>query len=82
MILPFKKAVKEIVGWVYADTNVTLDRANVAAAYIEDLATIGNRGLTAEECELLILGDEDGEIPADLVARFPKLHAFLDSQLT
>lgn len=69
------RAVSALADWAYSDSHVELDDL-VKDALLADFATAG-RLPSDDECELLITGNDDGEIPEELTQLFPKTHAYL-----
>ncbi len=63
-----------VVAVAYADVRISLDPGKVRAALLQDGAYP-----TEREAELLIMGNADGEVPAELEERFPALVAYLQS---
>lgn len=75
-------AAKDVVDVLYSDSHVELDIKQVLSALRKDLIVSQSlSGLvipTREEIELLIMGNEDGEIPEVLQERYPLLNALIE----
>jgi hypothetical protein len=80
MSLDMKDVVTLIVDFAYSDSHVVLDVEAVADAYGEDLKNNGGEKLTEAACALLIMGGDDGAVPARLKALYPKLDALIASE--
>lgn len=75
---PLDQAVKALSGWSYTDSLVQLDAVRLRQCLADDAAQNDRGMLTPGECEAFICGGEDGAPPAELVAAFPKTHAFIE----
>jgi hypothetical protein len=71
------KAVDDLVSWAWCDVNVDLSEKDVLAALMQD----GGEPPTDDECQLLVCGDDSGEIPEELKKRFPALDALLSREI-
>ncbi len=72
------EAVQDILDAAYSDSLVELDKKTVTRALWVDIAQ-GGQVPTSVEVDMLVMGDYDeGEIPPDLVKRYPKVNALLN----
>lgn len=72
------QATQDILDAAYSDSFVELSKKRVARALWADVAQ-GGQVPTSVEIDQLVMGDWDnGEIPPDLIKRYPKVHALLD----
>ncbi len=71
-------AVESLMGWAYTDSLVRLDAKRLGVLLAEDFERNSRCMLTLDECEAFICGGEDGAPPPELVAAFPKTHAYLE----
>ena len=67
-----KDAVTEILNVVFRDLHVRLSGIDVRMALIAD-----NSVPTDEEITLLVTGDENGDVPAQLIGRFMNLRKLI-----
>ena len=70
-------AVEEILSAAYSDSLVKLDKKTVTRALWADIAQ-GGQVPTSVEVDMLVMGGDDGEIPPDLIKRYPKVNALLN----
>ncbi len=75
---PLDRATKDLSAWAYTDSLVQLDAVRLRQCLADDAAQNARAMLTPDECEVFICGGEDGGIPPELVAAFPKTHAYLE----
>ena len=73
--------IKRIATLVWLDSKMELDPLEILEAYQKDLDA-GAALLKKEEVKRLVLGQDNGTIPEDLVKRYPHLHHYLDEKLT
>ena len=66
-----KEAVKTINDVLSSDSGCRIDAETLEVALRRDLATTAKSLPTNEECHQLVEGDEEGEVPVKLIARFP-----------
>lgn len=72
-----KEVAKSIAAWAYCDSMVQVDVNKLVDALHEDLeAREGDMPNEAECCQL-VCGGDDGQVPTELVERFPATHALL-----
>lgn len=71
-----KTVVESLTKWAYSDSLVEVDEAVLEDKLRCDFGIVG-RLPTEEECEVLVCGDDDGEIPEELQDDFPRAHEFL-----
>lgn len=76
--LTLDEAVESITDWAYSDSRVELDDTTLRACLKTDHAGAG-RYPNALECEQIICGNEEGEIPEELDELFPKTMAYLET---
>lgn len=72
------EVVEDIAGCMSADSGIDVDRPELSEVLQMDWEDTG-RLPTTEECELLVMGDDEGHIPVELEELFPELSEFLDS---
>lgn len=70
---------EEIANWVYTDSRLNPRRTvkTILFGLKEDVAA-GSPLPTKEECELLVTGGDDGEIPRELQDRYPSTNRALN----
>lgn len=74
-------AMSEIEGWLCADSSIRLGEVHVLMlqrALTDDAARVG-RLPTSEEIELIVTGDDDGEVPEELSEKFKETCCFVSS---
>lgn len=74
--LTVEQAAESIINWAYSDSHVEIDRDALVYRLTQDYAATG-RYPTEEECEVLVTGGDDGEIPEELIELFPETHTFI-----
>jgi len=76
--LNLEGAVESITNWAYSDSHVEVDDEKLRQALVKDKKSAG-RYPTALECEQMICGDEDGEIPEKFDKLFPNTMNLLET---
>lgn len=67
--------IENVKNALMSDSNIDLDKDQ-----LEELEWIlKSERPDAKEIDLLVMGDDEGSIPEELVDRFPKLNQFLDT---
>ena len=78
-----ERAVDSLDAWMYCDSRIAI--RVLGSQRITDLVKdalrkdfeVSRRFPTDKECELLVTGGDEGEIPEDLIKLFPRTHAYL-----
>lgn len=73
-----EKAAKCLSTWAYSDSHVELDEQVLIDVLSADYEICG-RFPTAEECREFVCGNDDGEVPEELVSLFPQTNEFIES---
>ena len=76
--LTVQQAADFIVSAAYSDSHVELDKDVLIDQLRTDYEIVG-RFPTEKECEVLIMGDDDGSIPEELEEAFPQTSEFIGS---
>lgn len=63
---------------LYSDSRVRVEEHRLAHALFMDLEKNGDRPLIEEEIGELVMGDEDGHVPNDLIKLYPNVNAVLN----
>jgi len=74
----FTVVLDAIRGAMMADSRVDVPLAQLIDALAADSAVCG-RLPTPKECELLVMGDDEGTIPPELIHDFPQVDQLLSS---
>jgi hypothetical protein len=74
-----ERAAECISQWALSDSRVKVDWDRLVRALHDDSDEQEGLLPTEEECEQLVCGDEEGEVPGNLQLRFPRTHALLAS---
>lgn len=79
--------VNEINDTLYADSRIRVDPIELLRALEADMGANGSIPPdpsiplpTPKEVDLLVTGGEDGDIPTDLIARYPRTNKLLNDQ--
>lgn len=70
---------RRIQYWLFSDSNIEIELNLLINALRQDLKKNGQRLLSAEECESLVCGGVDGDIPAELVKLYPVVNKLIQS---
>lgn len=73
--------VEKIREFVWLDSLVWLDPIKLHESLVQDYNRFGHF-LNETECLQFVYGDSDGEIPPDLIAKFPNTNKYLYSELS
>lgn len=79
--LTIEQAADSIINWAFSDSRVRLDRI-VLFDMLRDDYEVSGRFPTEKECELLVTGTDDGDIPRELEEEFPATNDFLCAFMT
>ena len=71
-------ATDYIADAAYSDSHLQVDRTQLPDAPDADFRNVG-RLPTEKECEVLVMGDDDGELPDELCETFSQVHGLLQS---
>ena len=79
------EAAEKINDVLFSDSRISIDAVQLLVALEHDMGARGSTPPTGElptteEIELLVLGDEDGNIPEELIKRFPQTHELIKDQ--
>jgi hypothetical protein len=78
--LTLDAAVDSICKWAYSDSHVEIDRERLKKALSKDLhESPPATDLTEKECEELVCGDDEGEIPEHLTLNYPYTNELIQS---
>jgi hypothetical protein len=76
--LTLEQCVDSLYNWAFSDSRVELDRKVLEDQLRTDFEIAG-RFMSEKECEEFICGDDEGEVPEDLIELFPQTHEFIAS---
>lgn len=76
--LTLLEATESLVTWAYTDSRVEIPKPDMCEALQIDHETAG-RYPSEEECETLITGGGEGEVPQELRDLFPKVDELIAS---
>ena len=71
-------AAKNIVLVAFSDSHVRIDRSKLTDVLLVDFNFTG-RFPTEDECAVLVMGDDEGDIPPELAQLFPRTDEFIGS---
>lgn len=74
-----KKTVRTIQSAMVEDSGFSPDEGELRAVVEKDRSTNGGVLPTEKECEILVMGGDDGQVPEDLKRRFPNTDRYLNS---
>jgi hypothetical protein len=75
-----KQVVRCVNDTLMADVGIQCTNASIERAVREDCANVAGTYPSKREIELLIMGDDEGNIPETVVCRFPNLSALISEQ--
>lgn len=73
------KRAEKICQLMLGDSRISLPVPELVRALQADYVRNGGHVPSEKECELLVMGDEDGEVPQEVRKRFRKTDNFLAS---
>lgn len=76
--LTLEDAIEHLIGCAYADSRVELDRVVLEDQLRTDWEIVG-RYPSAEECDELVTGGDDGEVDEEVQDLFPQTSEFIAS---